>query len=88
LEKILLIYGKVVKNLKRININTSIFEIIKDNPEVMDIMKELGFEDISKPAVLNTAGRVMTLPKGAALRGIDMEKIKKAFLDKGFEIIE
>jgi hypothetical protein len=74
--------------LKRIGINATIYEIIKEYPEVMDIMKELGFDDIAKPVVLNIAGRIMTLPKGAALRGIDMEKIKKAFLEKGFEITE
>jgi hypothetical protein len=30
-------------------------------------MNELGFESIGNPAMLNTAGRFMTIPKGAAM---------------------
>lgn len=74
--------------MKRLNLNWSIFAIIKEYPEAAEVMKELGFDEISKPAMLNTAGRVMTLPKGAVLKGIELEKIKKAFIDHGFEIIE
>lgn len=77
---------KVVVNIKRINLSWSIYTIVKEYPEAMDIMKELGFQDISKPGMLNTAGKIMTLAKGAAMKGIDMDRIKKAFMEKGFEI--
>jgi predicted hydrolase (HD superfamily) len=73
--------------MKKLDLNWSIYAIVKEYPEAIETMKELGFEEISKPAMLNTAGRVMTLPKGAAMRGIDLDKIKKAFKEKGFEII-
>jgi hypothetical protein len=75
-------------NLKKLNLNWSIYTIVKEHPEAIEIMRSLGFEEISKPAMLNTAGRVMTLPKGAALKGIELDTIKKAFIDKDFEIIE
>ncbi len=74
--------------MKKLNLNWNIYTIVKENPEAVEIMKDLGFEEISKPAMLNTAGRVMTLPKGAAMKGIELDTIKKAFIDKGFEIIE
>jgi hypothetical protein len=74
--------------MKKLNLNWSIYTIVKEYPEAIEIMRELGFEEISKPAMLNTAGRVMTLPKGAAMRGIELDRIKRTFMDKGFEIIE
>jgi len=51
-------------------------------------MKELGFKSITNPAMLNTAGRYMTIPKGAAMKGIDLEKIREAFRQKGYEVVE
>ena len=33
-----------------------------------NILAEIGFVDILKPGMLNTAGRFMTIPKGAAMR--------------------
>ncbi|MFA7573020.1 MAG: DUF1858 domain-containing protein [Lutispora sp.] len=38
------------------------------NPDVIEIMKSLGFESITNPGMLNTAGRFMTISKGAAIQ--------------------
>lgn len=73
--------------VKTINLSKSLYEICKENPEVVEIMKELGFEAISSPGMLNTAGRIMTIPKGAAMKNIPMEKITEAFSKKGYELI-
>jgi hypothetical protein len=37
--------------------------------------------------MLKTAGRIMTLPKGAAMKGKDLEEIKAALTSKGFTVI-
>lgn len=50
-------------------------------------MIELGFKDISNPVALNTMGRVMTIPKGSQIKGIDLEAIVTLFEEKGFEVI-
>lgn len=73
---------------KVIDFSKTVFEICKENPEVIEIMKELGFSDITNPGLLNTAGRFMTIPKGAAMKGIGLDKIKEAFSIKGFQIKE
>lgn len=73
---------------KVIDLSQSVYEICKENPEVVDIMKELGFESITGPGMLNTVGRFMTIPKGAAVKKVPMEKIKEAFLAFGYEIKE
>lgn len=73
---------------KVIDLSHSVFDICKEHPEVVDIMKDLGFESITNPSMLKTAGRFMTIPKGAAMKQISMEKIKEAFAAKGYEIKE
>jgi hypothetical protein len=74
--------------MKVLDLKATVFDNVKDNPEVSEILKELGFTDIVKPGMINTAGRFMTIPKGAGLKGIDMDKIRQTFKDKGFEIKE
>lgn len=73
---------------KIIDLNKTIFELSKEYPEIPEIMSELGFKDITKPGMISTAGRFMTLTKGAAAKNIDIEKIKQEFIRLGYEIKE
>lgn len=73
---------------KTIDFSKSIYEISRENPEVIGIMKELGFESIQTPGMLNTAGRFMTIPKGAAMKKISLDTIRDAFESKGYDIVE
>ncbi|HEX3048004.1 MAG TPA: DUF1858 domain-containing protein [Bacillota bacterium] len=73
---------------KLIDLSKTVFEIAQENPETVDIMKELGFTDIIKPGMLNTAGRFMTIPKGAAMKGIGLDKIEDTFRAYGYQIKE
>lgn len=72
---------------KTLDLNKSVYELIKEYPEVAEVMKNLGFESITNPAMLNTAGRIMTIPKGAVMKKIDMDLIEKEFEAQGFEIL-
>ena len=47
---------------QKINLNTTIYELCREYPEIAEILDELGFHDILKPGMLNTAGRFMTIP--------------------------
>lgn len=73
---------------KIINLSSTVYEIYKENPEITEILKDLGFHDIVKPGMLNTAGRFMTIPKGAAMKKISMELIIMTLSDKGYIIQE
>lgn len=73
---------------KVIDLNKSLLELTKEYPDIIEIMKELGFNQIVMPGMLNTVGRFMTITKGAASKGIDIDTIKMTFKDKGFKIKE
>ena len=55
-------------------------------PELIDIMASLGFSEITKKVVLNSVGKLMTIPKGAKMKNIPMTKIVATFVENGFEI--
>jgi len=72
--------------IKTIDLSKTVYEICNDFPEVVTIMREAGFESITNPAVLKTAGRIMTIPKGAAMKNISMEKVRQIFTLKGYTL--
>lgn len=72
---------------KVLRMDESIFDLVSKYPEVVDIMVELGFRDIAKPGMLQTAGRFMTLSKGIKLKKMEHDTVKQAFERHGFEII-
>jgi hypothetical protein len=73
---------------KVLKLDESIFELVGRHPEVVEIMVGLGFHDITKPGMLQTAGRFMTLAKGMKLKKIELETVRLTFQQHGFEIIE
>jgi DUF438 domain-containing protein len=73
---------------KTIQLKESIYEICSEYPEVKDLLAQLGFRDITKPEVLHTIGKLMTIPQGASMRGIDLSKVILELRANGFEIGE
>lgn len=71
-----------------IDLSRTIFELVSEFPELKETMVALGFKDITKPGMLQTAGKFMTLKKGSVMKNIDMETIKKKLLDDGFCVKE
>ncbi|NLM11160.1 MAG: DUF1858 domain-containing protein [Clostridiaceae bacterium] len=74
-------------NEKILNMKKTVFELVSEYPEVKDILKNIGFESITNPVMLKTAGKVMTIPKGAKMKGIELSTIVEKFSEKGFTVI-
>lgn len=71
---------------RTIDLSRTVHDLVADNPEVATIMRDLGFADIAKPMALETVGRVMTIPRGAQIKGIDLASVVEAFEAAGFEV--
>ena len=71
---------------KILDLDKSVASLVKEYPEVADIMASLGFTEIKNPAMLASVGRIMNLKKGSQMKKIPMEEIVRAFREKGFEI--
>lgn len=73
---------------KILDLDKSVASLVKEYPEVADIMADLGFTEIKNPAMLASVGRIMNLKKGSQMKKIPMEEIVRAFWEKGFEITD
>ena len=71
---------------KTIDLSRSVYELVTEYPELVDIMAELGFTEIKKPAMLHSVGKLMTIPKGAKIKNIPMEKVLMALIQHGFTL--
>ena len=74
--------------MKTLDLNKSVYELTQEYPEMVEIMASLGFTEITKKAMLHSVGRVMTIPKGAAVKGIPREKIAADFKEHGFNVAD
>ena len=71
---------------KYINLDLSIYELVEKYPELISIMKELGFTDITKQVMLHSVGKIMTIPKGAKMKSIPMDEIVTVLEKNGFKV--
>ena len=73
---------------KIIDFSVPIKKLAEEYPDFFQIMYDCGFTRIKIPGLLSTVGRVMTIPLGAQAMKIDLDKVKQAFEDKGYKVID
>lgn len=73
---------------KIIHLNQTVYELCSKYPELPQVLAEIGFQDITKPGMVSTVGRFMTLPKGAVAKKISIDKIRQSLIDRGYRIEE
>ena len=71
---------------KKLDLSKSVYDLVKEYPEVTEIMKSLGFSEITNKVMLNSVGKIMTIPKGAKMKGVSMMDIVGAFMKAGFTL--
>lgn len=69
-----------------LDLEKPVAELVKEFPALQQAMAEIGFREILNPIALEVMGRVMTLPKGAAVKGIPMETVIAGLKARGFSI--
>ena len=72
---------------RKLDLNKTVFELTQEYPELIDIMADLGFTEITKKPVLHSVGKIMTIPKGAKMKNISMMDVVTTLMEKGFELV-
>ena len=72
---------------KYIDLSKTVYELVNENPDIKDIMVEIGFKDITNNEALMLMGKVVTIPKGAKIKKISMDKIIETFKAHGYEVL-
>lgn len=72
--------------MKEIDLDKSVYELTEAYPELINILKELGFLGIANAVARNTLGRVTTIPQGSQKQGKDLAEVIKTLEEKGFKV--
>jgi hypothetical protein len=72
--------------MRKIDLNRSVYELTEQYPELIDILKELGFLGVKNPVTRKTVGKLTTIPQGCEKMGKDLNEVIMTLKDKGFEV--
>lgn len=72
--------------MKEIDLDKSLYELTKTYPELIDILKELGFLGVINPVLRNTIGRKVTIPQGCEKQGINLAEVISRLEENGFSV--
>jgi len=72
--------------MKEIDLKKSVYELTSAYPELIGILKELGFLGVANPVARNTLGRVTTIPQGCEKQGKDLAEVIAKLQAAGFTI--
>ena len=73
--------------MKELDLKKPVYELTETYPELVEILKELGFLGIANPVVRKTLGRVMTLPEGCKKQGKDLNEVLRRLEEHGFKVL-
>jgi len=72
--------------MKELDLEKNVYELTEAYPELIDMLKELGFLGVANPIARNTLGRVTTIPQGCQKQGQNLAEVIKKLEDEGFEV--
>ncbi len=72
--------------MKELDLNKSVFELTEAYPELITILKDLGFFGVANVVARKTLGRVTTIPQGCQKQGQDLAKVVKQLEEAGFKV--
>lgn len=75
-------------DVKVVDLSLTVNQLCTADPELIATLASIGFVEIVKPMMLATVGRVMTIPKGSAMRKLDLEVVKEQLRQHGYTVID
>ncbi len=77
--------GAVAGDERVLDLNKSLYDLTEEHPELIPVLKELGFVGAANPVARATMGRVTTIPQGCHRLGIELESVLRALRERGYE---
>jgi len=74
--------------MTEIDLDASIYDLTEAHPELIDVLDNMGFFSVTRPAVRNALGRVTTLAEGCERQGNDLDQVIAVLKVHGFSIKE
>ena len=75
-------------NEQRIDLSQTVYALCTQYPALANTLAELGFRDITRPGMLGSVGRLMTIPKGTAMKKLDLAQIRLRLMESGYTVTQ
>jgi len=72
--------------MKELDLKKTVYQLTEQFPELIDVLKELGFAGIAFPAVRKTLGRKMTITEGSKKQGKDLNQVISHLESLGYKV--
>jgi len=72
--------------LKDIDLKKNVYELTETYPELIEILKEMGFLGVANPIARKTLGKITTIPQGCKKQGKDLNEVIKKLKELGFKV--
>jgi uncharacterized protein len=72
--------------MKEIDLKKTVYQLTEEYPELIMILKDMGFLGVSNPLVRKTLGRKMTIPEGSKKQQKDLDEVLQKLEEKGFKV--
>ncbi len=72
--------------MKEIDLKNNVFELTEAYPELIEILKELGFLGVANPIARKTLGRVTTIIEGSRKQHKDLDEVIRKLEEQGFTV--
>lgn len=74
--------------MKIVDGKQTVYELVKEDPELKEVLVDLGLTPLNNPAMLNTVGRMMTLNDGIKQIGLSKEELIKGLEKANYQLNE
>jgi hypothetical protein len=71
---------------KDIDLKKNVYELTETYPELIDVLKKMGFLGVANPLARRTVGKLTTIPQGPKELGLDLDDAAKKLKELGFEV--
>jgi len=72
--------------LKLIDLKKNVYELTETYPELIEVLKEMGFLGVANPVARKTLGKLTTIPQGCKKQGEDLNEVIKKLKELGFKV--
>lgn len=66
--------------------NQSVYQLVKENPALKEVLVNLGFTPLNNEKMLQSLGRMMSLNDGMKQMSMDRKEIEKALLKENYQL--
>lgn len=74
--------------MKSLDLKKNVYELTEQYPELIPLLKELGFLGVANPIARNTLGRLTTIPQGCEKQGQDLNVVIRKLESAGFTVLK